>query len=137
MAVDVVLAGAQPLAEGWIAFQRQRAGVEGDVHLELVEQPAQAPNADPAAELEVHLRPQIAGLGPELEAVLPPAVVDAVVRDRVLGPLLVVDDQVQSEQGAAGPVDRGRDRSVADKIARRSAQYAIHPPSTSRLIPLI
>jgi hypothetical protein len=134
----VMIPGPQPRAERRVPLDRQRAGGERDRDLAAVDQAAQPPDPDPAAVLHVRLGADVPDLGPVLERVLAPGVVDAVLAERVLAALLVVDHEVDRDPGAAGPVEIGRLRAVADEIAGRAGhQYAIHPPSTIRVAPLM
>jgi hypothetical protein len=77
----VVIPGPQPRAERRVALHGQRAGGERDRDPPAVDQAAQPPDPDPAAVLHVGLGADIADLGPVLERVLAPAIVDAVLAE--------------------------------------------------------
>src|SRR5690242_18627148 len=141
-----MVAGPQPLTQRRVPFHGQRAGGERYRDLIAVDQAAQPPDADPAPVLHVRLGADIPDLGPVLEGVLAPSVVDAVLGERVLAAFLVVDHEVDRDPGAARPVEIRRFRAIADEVPHRAGvsgairaghQYAIHPPSTIRVAPLM
>jgi hypothetical protein len=77
----VVVPGPQPRAERRVPLHRQRAGGERHRDLKAVDQAAQPPDPHPAAVLHVRLGADVPDLGPVLERVLAPGVVDAVLAE--------------------------------------------------------
>ena len=95
-------------------------GEDGERDPLAVEQAEQAPDADAGAVLVDLLHADVAhafkrlgadDLGEEGLGSL------VAVQDRVLAALLVVEDELQGDAGAAGPVGMGRVRPVADQVA--------------------
>ena len=126
----VMVPGPQPLTQRRVPFHGQRAGGERHRDLVAVDQAAQAPDAHPAPVLHVRLGADIPDVGPVLEGVLTPGVVDAVLGQRVLAAFLVVDHEVDRDPGATGPVEVGRLRAVADEVAQGAGHGSVcHPPA--------
>src|SRR3954447_2218674 len=139
VAEEVVPALAHPLGDRRVELQRGGDGRHGDGDLERVVDPRQAPDPRPRAVLVVRLRAEVARrrLGPGVGVLAPAVVAIVAVEDVVLGALLVDEHEVDDDARAVGPAELGRQRAaVADEIAGRPAQYAIHPPSTSSDAPL-
>ena len=114
----VMVPGPQPLGQRRVPFHGQRAGGKRHRDLVPVDQAAQPPDSHPAPVLHVRFGADIPDVGPVLERVLTPGVVDAVLVERVLAAFLVVDHEVDRDPGATGPVEVGRLRTVPDEIAR-------------------
>ena len=114
----VMVPGPQPLAQRRVPFHGQRAGGKRHRDLVPVDQAAQPPDSHPAPVLHVRFGADIPDVGPVLEGVLTPGVVDAVLVERVLAAFLVVDHEVDRDPGATGPVEVGRLRAVPDEVAR-------------------
>jgi hypothetical protein len=116
----VMVPGPEPLTQRRVAFHGQRAGGKRHRDLVTVDQAAQPPDSHPASVFHVCLGADIPDVGPVLEGVLTPGVVDAVLGERVLAAFLVVDHEVDRDPGAAGPVEVGWLRAVPDEVARRA-----------------
>ncbi len=112
---------------GRVALERDRGREERDRHAGAVEEPEQAPDAGPRAVLVDGLDAQVAD-PLEVERDLVHAVVDPVAhRERLLGALLVVDDDLHRHLRVAGPADARRVLPVPDVVARRALRRAVLP----------
>src|SRR3954454_19792736 len=139
VAEEVVTTLAHPVGDRRIELQSGRDRRHGDRHLEGVVDPRQAPDPRPRAVLVVRLGAEGARrrLRPGVGVLAPAVVAIVAVDDVVLGALLVDEHEIDGDARAVGPAEPGRQRAaVADEVAGRPAQYAIHPPSTSSDAPL-
>src|SRR5437867_280461 len=132
MGADLESGLGDGLRDGWVPLERQRAGEHRDRDLTLPEKSKEAPEADPAAVLVHGLHGQIAGAAGRSPArSLGEADLGAVIAvdHGVLRALLVVDDELEREAGAAGPARIGRPGAVADHVTRMHVH--VIPPGFS------
>src|SRR5207245_402787 len=112
--------------DGRVALDRHRAGEEGHLQLVLVEEAQEPPDPGPAPVLVGRLDAEVSVARVHHVVELALALVARIAgRLRVLGALLVVDDEVDRHLGAVRPDDLGRALAVPDEVALRARHVPV------------
>src|SRR5262249_51392386 len=115
-----------PFAYFGVALHRNRSRVEGHAQAVFVEEAQQAHDPRASAELVDRLGVQVSMIARHDIGDLRQALVSLVAsRDRILGALLVIDDEVDGHAGALRPDDLRETATVAHEVPARARDVKI------------